>query len=589
MLIYPLKLSVAGPLMATGLQTNINGIDAPFLRDHAGNFIIPGTQLRGILRHVLEAMAEAAPHLDIPEKIALLFGRPSGSAGSGGFESGAKDWEPDRGHAVISDLIANPIKNVSKTMTRIAVDDFSGSVKPGHLQILEQPVGLGKVVEFHGTLSLQLPEDRASEYLNWLAKALALVPAIGAHKSAGFGRVVDATLGQTAQNRTAETPFDSKTIEAVAEADAAEVIITFDGPFLISAETWNSNLLSGKSRVPGSAIKAVIAQQMGAKDPQHKLHEVLADVIISEFRPSKPAGSRGKTLPLSYFAVQGMDELVDAFDFDPEEWAADGAVVSFQPDWKDDNIAVASMKTQLNDRYEEQRHVRTRTAISKNGTAATGQLFTYSSVIPGEYVWKGIIRRGSASRKAFLALLCCLPERLEAFGKTRTGASLTIAPLATKSRLTAKGRVRIVLETAACLHTPADLHGFSDVTDPSERLRRQYQAYFANALRQAGVQDAPSFEDDSLQLLFFAQQRRVGGYLAARYPVTDEGYYPWLLTVEGSAFEFVLPDGYEQALQTFLAAGLPLPVGFSGHRRRWQGNPFVPENGYGEIRMMSDC
>jgi len=83
---------------------------------------------------------------------------------------------------------------------------------------------------------------------------------------------------------------------------------------------------------------------------------------------------------------------------------------------------------------------------------------------------------------------------------------------------------------------------------------------------------------------FSQKQKRVGGYLAARYPIVDNGYYPWILTDAGSVFEFGYPGRIGERRQTF-SAGLPVPSGFTESRKTWSGNPFVPENGFGEIRL----
>lgn len=586
---YAIRLSIAGPLMATGLETFQYGIDAPFLRDADGKrFVLPGTQLRGVLRHVMLEMSSAAPDKLERRWIDRLFGSASGDADNDGFDGPSSGWEPKSGILTISDLAApEPSAGRARTMTRIAINDFTGSVEHGHLQVLEQPAGINDVVIFEGRVTINADEDSATALVGWIEKALALVPAIGANKSAGFGRIVAQPVLELIPAVPAVPAVQPDALPALAEAGPAELVLEFDGPFLVSADRWNSNLISGQSRVSGAALKAVVAQMTGARAPDHPLHGPLAQVIFRELRPAKPDAARPRTPSLSFFAVEGENELLDGFSEDPELYASiSGGNVAFLPDIKPDDPALSRLLSRLGETFSESRYIRTRTAINANGTADAGKLFTYSAVKPGGHVWKGSLHRGSASAESFSALLAALPARVEGFGKTRVSARLTVVPAKHAAPAPTSGKVMLVLETPACLHTPEDLFAFPEEPDADERLRLQYQAYFASALRSAAAGSGPTFRDSELDLRFFAQQKRVGGYIAARYPVFENGYYPWILTVAGSAFELTLPDGYDEALPRLIESGLPVPVGFDGERRTWRGNPFVPENGYGEIRLL---
>lgn len=589
---YKIRLSIVGPMMATGLEGRDYGIDAPFLRDADGKrFVFPGTQLKGVLRQILGAMSDAAPERLERKLLEKMFGTASGSSTATKFDADPSRWAPNAGHILVTDLVAaDRPDHAEHTMTRIAVDDFTGSVREGHLQVLEQPVGIGETLTFEGTISLTVDQETADACIAWIGEALKLLPAIGANKSAGFGRLAATPTLEPLATEEPSPAVDQDRIAALAASPAVNVSLRFDGPFLISAERWNSNLISGQTRVPGAAFKAVIAQMLGADQEDHPLHHALSRVVMRELRPAKPDAARPITAPLSHFvALEGRSfSIGNGFDDDPEDYVVElGAeTIAFLPDVKTDSDAFASLKAQLHETFEPERQVRTRTAISSKGVAETGQLFTYSAVKPNGFVWTGTLLRGAATAEEFAALLKAIPSRIEGFGKTRVGASIELGSANLPDQTAPVGRVRIVLETPACLHAPRDFLAFAEEVDPAERLRLQYQAYFADALRQMANGAPATFADADLELRFFATQFRIGGYLAARYPIADDGYQPWVLTSPGSAFEFSIPVGLEKSFIRLLELGLPVPSGLTEARRTWRGNPFVPENGYGEIRLM---
>jgi len=52
-------------------------------------------------------------------------------------------------------------------------------------------LGIGEDVDFHGTLTVVGVGRSRGRHKNWIEKALLLTPAIGAHKSAGFGQITN--------------------------------------------------------------------------------------------------------------------------------------------------------------------------------------------------------------------------------------------------------------------------------------------------------------------------------------------------------------------------------------------------------------
>ena len=164
-------------------------------------------------------------------------------------------------------------------------------------------------------------------------------------------------------------------------------------------------------------------------------------------------------------------------------------------------------------------------------------------------------------------------------GKTKAAMDWRPAPLR-RSPTAAKHASgwRVVLQTPACLHGPHATR--SSEREPVTALRADYEAYWYDVL------------DGTGRLVeFMAQQRLVGGYIARRYPVADgAGYEPYLLTEPGSIFliEAAGPhaeDDMAARLAAFAVAGIPLGSAWPEDRRNWRRHPFLPEAGWGEVRI----
>jgi len=87
---------------------------------------------------------------------------------------------------------------------------------------------------------------------------------------------------------------------------------------------------------------------------------------------------------------------------------------------------------------------------------------------------------------------------------------------------------------------------------------------------------------------FFASQSLAGGeYLHRRFR-KGKPYTPWLLTDAGSVFVFEVKnaEGAKTKLSEWIEKGLPLPAWGEGPwQSDWRRNPFVRENGFGEIAI----
>ncbi|WP_238258022.1 hypothetical protein, partial [Methylorubrum podarium] len=165
-----LTLRLEGPLSTAGLASAGHGVDQPFLRDHDGCMILAGTLVRGNVRHVLDAIAATAPDHLPADTVARWFGVASGSDDGQEAFASPEAWAPSSGTLRFGDLRAQN-GAAATTITRIAVDEGTGSVVPGALQVLESPARPGEEVLFSGLLEAE------PEALVWIERALRLVPA----------------------------------------------------------------------------------------------------------------------------------------------------------------------------------------------------------------------------------------------------------------------------------------------------------------------------------------------------------------------------------------------------------------------------
>ena len=102
--------------------------------------------------------------------------------------------------------------------------------------------------------------------------------------------------------------------------------------------------------------------------------------------------------------------------------------------------------------------------------------------------------------------------------------------------------------------------------------------------------------DNSFDLVrYYAQQSLQGGlYLYKTFQEGSDKYTPYLLTNAGSVFLLKVTDAAKAAthLKKWQTGGLPVPAWARDHFARngkdgadWSNQPFVPENGFGEIAV----
>lgn len=563
---FAITLKLRGPVLTRSTSPATFGLDAAVARDFVtGVPSIPGTLLKGKLR-------EALGQLGTDEKqLASWFGRGSPSGG---------DNEPERGAVICGDLCADRMGHAGVTIDRIAHDSLLGSARGEMLRVIEAPFRPGEEVIFSGTAHAYVSAAEAVAIEQAWILGLKWLTQVGALRTTGFGRVLDATV---ARRQVAAKPA---AIDGKPAALALEIRPL--GPFCISRHRIGDNLFESDDVIPGNVLAGAIkrtADLLGVDIP---------DFDHIRFRHAFPTTGRDRPRALPVSTVKAGKKAYDVallrgpvrLSNESGEYVAP----AFPVDWKSD-----SEERGLLGWAAPARELRVRTKIdgekrtADRGTdAAAGGLFAVEMVHPrlGDrktfVVWRTRIDLGGttdagASAQALASVLC----RLGYVGKTKARCEVNVAPVGAADAVeSVASPLVLTLQTPALLadpRFPGTGNGAKSGALAADVMLQEYRA----------VWDALS--GGALRLRHhFARQRLAGGEHLWRRFQGQKAYDPFLLTEAGSVFVFDVVDG-EQAktqLQSWLAAGLPVPEGLKQRfGDDWRRNPYRPENGFGEVAV----
>lgn len=574
----PLSLTLVSPFATRGPAAR-DTFDLPLARNEKNELILPSTLICGVVRAALARLAEELPddaRLRLEAEIRALFGSGSRRDSSATQAAWQVANEPSRGQLAIRDLVldeASAEKELqnAKDYPRIQIDECLGSVNEGFLQFVELPFLIGDEVTFTGTVDLNVGTVAPERAQTLLRKALALVPAIGAIKSSGFGRVACSNVSPAIVPIAAAVAARRRAAGAL-----LQVTYSMDRPFLVGGRMASANLFEGSPVIPGGAIKGTLAEALTRSSRMtDAMRNFVAGLTVGHAFPRPASGQRSwQPLPLSV-ATATHEQAPIVFDrllaTDPEgplrrSGSGKALTLSYFPDIKDRSDD-SPLRAQLGlDCKTPSYVVRTRTKIdAERGNAAfedgAGQLFSYAAVSPSGFVWVGrwVLPEDTDAT---------LADEVEAFlrqgivGLGKTGAllkaeSIEVAPAVPVTT----PPYALTLMTSAALNDVDTLRRGCSLAD-------DYAAYWqclGYTLKQ-----------------FFASQQLVGGYAALRYPPKTGRCEPYLLTEAGSVF-LVEPAAGARPIEQLLAHGLP-PTDWIDNRT-WQGTPFLPTNGFGEVRL----
>jgi hypothetical protein len=348
-----------------------------------------------------------------------------------------------------------------------------------------------------------------------------------------------------------------------AALSGCDVELRFDQPFLIDPEMRGGNVYDGSEVIPGSVIKGAIADLLRMGDAIGDYDALLSVLVVRHAFPSARGGERPLVPPLSL-----------AFD---GETLVDNALVAnedqplrFAPDWKATDYEEVGRRYYVDGSVP--RHVRTRAAIQGNNVPIDGKLFSQRLIATNAHVWKSAFALPDDAHEEQRRQLGALMALLRRVGLPRIGKTAVPAQLDWFEQCAeelpmrpATDGVQIVLQTPAWM-IPAEWLLGEDGNPAIVELEDLYERYFSEV---AGCQ----------LIDFMALERWSGGSrFVGRLSQFADRYYPWLLTRAGSVF--VLNGVSETMLDQWRRCGLPLPGACD-----WETCPFVPENGFGEIRI----
>ncbi len=602
---YEVSLTLRSPFMFQGLANSRFGVDAAYLRGEEDQPIIPADQIKGVLRSACFLLTREAMDIAPMTLFSALFGSASAENPKGDPE---KYDFPNRGALIAADLSAE-IKRNGKTFetTRIEIDDETGAAKSGALQVVELAAPFGEEVEFIGCLHL-LAKDGVdpNAVATLLSRAIKLVPAIGAFKSAGFGEVVRAGVTLEGEpevvKQAAASPSDS-----VSERLAYRV--TFDRPILVEAMRETDNLFVGSTIVPGAAFKGALATKLklagiNPEDQAGDWGRALAALRISHAFPENDDGVlSGFPVPHSLCAWKDSGEIHFAdslmsfgdgtcgFVTEVVKSGTRKVVAPTHPaDWKDEFFDALGEEGLL-PKAPKSIAPQPRTHVRIDGETLAGvDTALFTTVAQGvlrrdreKRAWRVVVDFANVAedRRAALRILiegtlygvgrtgaCVKFERIESppgdadtWGRIRLDTPPAPRPIEGHANLFA-----LTLITPALLTDPP-LENFNK--DPFARIDDQYRSHIA---AQTGGTLVRSY----------TSRRLAGGYIATRRRPYGKTYYPFVLTEPGSVF--LVEGGDKNKFAKIAQFGFE-PITLTGATRPldWVNCRYLRENGYGEV------
>lgn len=533
------------PFLMRGLEGLGFGVDAAQIRDRKDRALIPGDQLKGLLRQAVRDLQGTDVALDET----ALFGRHIDEA------EGQADER--RGTLILTDLVA-PCLPTGEILPRVAIEPATGSARSGHLLMIESVAPIGERVTFEGELVAFVEAGEGDATVAGLRAALGLIPAIGAMETAGFGRVVEVELVEIAREPLLPASPGRRQGGRLAWS------FGLDRPLLASAERLEANVLAGSEMIPGAVLKGALARRLelaGRNPKESPWRAILEQLHVGHAFPRRQGSEHGRALPLSVVTDRGGTQWRDALVWD-EVLFPDGTVPLFRPDWKGD--AVGRLRHRLGIGAGVPQVTRTRTAIDpKHGRADDSRLFSFRMVDPTDVRWRTVIDTGALEGNELQELLAILALGLDGIGKTDAAmVEPALQPLPDPAPPApvpgTTDRFALMLETPALM---IDTEALED----KDSLARAFATYFDQA--SGGTLACERF---------FASQSWAGGIVAfGRTP-----YRPFVLVDAGSCF---LLRGDPAPIHGWLRQGLPLPGWATTEGLDWRTCRYLPENGFGAI------
>lgn len=567
---FQITLTIQAPFISHAVGAVALGWDTALHRDDQGRPALPGTLIKGNLREAWEAFVDQGCTLITDDELGNWLG-----------DTAQSDFEPRRGNLNFDYWWCDAQwqgGDVS-ALYRIAIDETTGAVGRGAIQVIESPYPPGQEVVLQGCVRAWCDEGEADQLKECLQRGLESIDALGALKGIGFGRLLKVEVVA----KTPPTP--AALVWPQDDQKRAGLRLRLDRPLcFVRSITGERNRLVSEDFIPGAAIIGAIARALEQNQNRWPtIEKYLHELRCTHAFPVTPCSTRRPISPPLSLAVDDKGDLYDlALRAADESPLLDGKAPRFQPDWK---AQVWEQVLRCCGQESPPRRLEVRTAIDTDrGTALEEQLFSLETVETGKHHWLAELDLNKIPKEKledFKFQLCeVLAWGLIGLGKTGACARIELespGDLYHSQEDVLRDGLAIVT-----LLTPARLLPDVKSIPPTNGDKKLYEAY-------AEIWKRLSNDALELQDYFACQVLRGGRYWWERFGKsrgkTTETYYPEIHTEAGSVFVLKPKEGKEKDARKILKEwrehGLPQP----DEADDWQKNPWIANNGYGEIAV----
>jgi len=610
------ELTIRAPFISGGSGDGTRGLNKLFIRRSDGRIAVNGSHIKGKLR---EALKELQKPLGIPkDKIIELFG-PEKSTDKSSDEQNQEariDYRTKSRLRFSDFIITSPSMQVDcsanqKRLTKVRINSITGTSKEQALQIIENIFDSGTPLTLLGTISFFSELDKAASTAETLSKGLKWITALGGSKGIGFGRF----------ERVSTSFRNSEPISPQSYSNHHQkfnIHFEFLDDLLIGGIKKATYFVESETVIPGGAIKGSLSRFMNrlcgatpdwtAIDKHNNavynqfplLAEHFSRIRCSHAFPIEfDRTHRPVTIPFSAVTIKTDKDIYDIALLDQESFIRQTEHPSFQINWKNFDKAYRLFGWTLPEIINK-----TRTAIhEKSKRAQDESLYTFQYLTPFQSRESG----QKECRKKIKWITNITMPTLESADHQQQLAKEFMAAINQGWQYLGKRDATFNFSVhepeLEAFHeyfeelSPETCEGQAIVVLQTDTLMFDGKALAENAVHFPDLQAAyKQFWDEVTEsscemIRFFARQKFAGGYQAKNSFQLHEHYYPFVLTEAGSVFVLHIdkPEKAMSVLQKLRKNGLLLPSDitkwFSPDKEQWQQCPFVPENGYGEIRI----
>ena len=598
---FLLSITINGPLLSHGVGSIAFGTDSIMLH-YKNQPVLNGSLIRGNIRHVFEYFAEQLIAQKKTEgnilktDIIQWFGKKNSELNDAN----------DRAHLNF-DFFWKPTEDLSpknRTRTRIKISDETGVVIPGNMNVIEDICMAGEKISFSGFINAFFTSpDEEDRFQYWVEKALKYLPALGALKGVGYGRIDNELSTLKKRKKATQAAESENNYSAVPDHELKNIerlglTLNFDRPICITKpRTKDSNAFISSEIIPGNVIKGALADTLNKLEEIDWQNRICFDNLgITHAMPANQKNLlRSHPIPLSVckFNNNWHDMALEKDPIAlqlPTEQGDEIFAPFFKPDWKEGDLEKAANALGIAESCSPPHVLRIHTAINaEKGVSEKNQLFSIESVDTSEHTWCADIMLNEIPADKRPGVIRCLAGYLDNgisnIGKTKSIAdvrlkSQTFLPTNALTFSESKNDIIFIatLSTAARM-LPTNLT--AQGTNGDKVLHDSYDNYWK------------FISNNTLSLShFFAQQELNGGdfywhrYIKSKSKDNHE-YAPEWLTTPGSVFVLKTTEQNQEQATKYLRDWVKygLPPAEDRIFDDWQTDPYLSKHGFGEISV----